>query len=105
MPTPTWKTVEEAERDLGEQVRTRRLRADRTAQDVATEAGVSTKTVLNLERGQGSTITSLVKVLRALGADDWLETLTPPEVVSPIAVVESARRADRPRRRAGRSRG
>lgn len=98
-----WSTVEELEERVGGQVRSRRLAAGRTVEDVAWEAGVASKTVQNLERGRGSSLATLIKVLRALGAEDWLETLTPDEPVSPLAVLEAARgEASRQR---GRRRG
>jgi transcriptional regulator with XRE-family HTH domain len=102
--TNMWSTVDELEARIGAQVRRRRLRANRTVEAIATEAGVAPRTVQNLERGRGSSIATLVKVLRALDAEDWLDTLTPDEPVSPIAVLEAAR--PRPeRQRASRSDG
>lgn len=100
-----WSTVEELEGRLGEQVRARRLRANRTIDDVASEAGVAPRTVQNLERGRGSSVATLAKVLRALGTEGWLDTLTPPETVSPIAMLESSRGQKPDRRRATRSDG
>lgn len=100
-----WSTVEELESRVGEQVRARRLRANRTVENVAAEAGVAPRTVQNLERGRGSTVATLVKVLRAVNAEDWLDTLAPPEPVSPIAVLEATRVQQPGRQRASRSRG
>jgi hypothetical protein len=51
-----------------------------------------------------SALATLVKVLRALDAEDWLETLASDEPVSPIAVLE-ATRASTGRKRARRSGG
>lgn len=99
-----WETVEELEGRLGAQVRARRLRSNRTVEGVATEAGVAAKTLQNLERGRGSSVSTLIKVLRALDAESWIETLTPTEPVSPIAVLEASRRSTG-RRRATRSDG
>lgn len=99
-----WSTVEELEVRVGQQIRDRRLRANRTIDDVASEAGVAPKTLQNLERGRGSSLATLAKVLRALGAEDWLDTLTPAEPVSPIAVLEAAR-GSQPRRRASQAGG
>jgi len=99
-----WLTVEELEGRVGAQVRARRLRANRTVEDVAAEAGVAAKTVQNLEHGRGSTVSTLIKVLRALDAESWLETLAPEEPVSPIAVLEASRRRTE-RQRARRSDG
>ena len=86
------------------QVRARRLRADRTVEDLAAHAEVAAKTVQNLERGRWSTLATLVRVLRAPDAEDWLHTLTSDEPVSPIAVL-AVTHAQRPaRQRAGRQR-
>lgn len=100
-----WLTVEELEASVGEQVRARRLRANRTMEDVASHAEVAAKTVQNLERGRGSTVATLVKVLRALDAEDWLQTLDPDEPVSPIAVLEATHSQRPGRQRARRSDG
>lgn len=100
-----WATVGELETQVGAQVRARRLRAERTADEVAGDAGVATKTLLNLERGKGSTLATLVKVLRVLDAEDWLTSLTPPTLVSPVAILEAARSQQPPRRRVRRSNG
>lgn len=100
-----WATVEELELQVGAQVRALRLRTNRTADEVAADAGVATKTLLNLERGQGSTLTTLVKVLRALDAEDWLASLAPPAPISPVAVLEASRVNPTQRRRVRRSHG
>lgn len=97
-----WATAEELEQRVGEQVRERRLRANRTVAEVARRADVSPKTIQNLEHGRGSTLTTFIKVLRALDAEDWLESLTPPEPISPIAILEAERSKHR-RRRASRA--
>lgn len=93
-----WMTAREHEQRIGAQVRERRHRADLTINDVASRAEVSAKTVQNLEHGRGSSLSTLIKVLRALDAEDWLETLTPPEPISPIAVLDASRSTQRRQR-------
>lgn len=84
-----WATVEELEVLVGEQVRRRRLDRDLTLVQVAERAGISRGTVQNLEHGRGSTLATLVKVLRVLDAEEWLDTLDEPEeTVSPMAMLE-----------------
>lgn len=100
-----WSTVKELEQEVGAQVRSRRLRANRTADDVAAEAGVAAKTLQNLERGRGSSLSTLVKVLRTLDAESWLASLDPVEPISPIAVLEASRPTQPPRKRASRAGG
>lgn len=97
-----WSTVEELEQRLGDQVRRIRLGRDATVEQTAERAGVSARTVQNLERGRGSTLATLVKVLRALDAEEWLTTLAEPdETISPMALLEGGRA--RPRQRASGS--
>jgi transcriptional regulator with XRE-family HTH domain len=85
--------VDERERQLGQHVRARRLAARLTQVELADRANVSLGALKHLESGAGSTITTLVKVLRALGADDWLETLAlPPAPFDPLALLEQRRR-------------
>ncbi|MEM9200209.1 MAG: helix-turn-helix transcriptional regulator [Actinomycetota bacterium] len=97
-----WLTAEEQEARFGETVRRRRLRTGMTVAEVAERAEVSQKTVANLEHGRGSTLNTLIKVLRALDAESWLDSLTPDEPISPIALLEQQR--PEPRKRGRRSR-
>jgi transcriptional regulator with XRE-family HTH domain len=100
--TPLMSTADR-ERQVGEQVR--RLRLDRGLDqlELARRADLSPSTVQSLEAGRGSTLRTLVRVLRALGADDALGTLAPASAVSPLDVLRSS--ADEPRRRVYRPRG
>lgn len=99
-----WRTVEELEDEFGSQIRGVRLSRNATVEQVAERAGVSPKTVQNLEAGRGSSLTTLVKVLRALDKEAWLTTLDDPtQIVSPMALLEgnnprTRRRASGPRR-------
>lgn len=99
-----WATVEELEAEVGQQLRRERLRRDLTVEQVAEKADVSAKTVLNLEHGRGSTLTTVVKVLRALELEEWLTTIAPDEPISPIAIRDQ-QQASRRRRASGRGRG
>lgn len=83
------KTKEEWESTLGRQLRDLRLRQNVDQRLLAEQAGVALNAVKHLEAGKGSTITTLVKVLRALGRADWLGTLAPAVSVSPIQMLKS----------------
>lgn len=99
--------VDRLERTLGLAVRQLRVSQQLTREEVAARANVSLGALRNLETGSGSTISTLVRTVHALGADEWLTQLSPaPEPFSPLAVVEAARhqRARPPQRvRARRS--
>lgn len=97
-----WRNVDELERHVGEQVRTLRLRANITQDDLARQADVSTSTVRNLEAGRGASLATLAKVVRALGRDEWLDSLAPPVSISPLQMARGQRPATA-RKRASRS--
>jgi transcriptional regulator with XRE-family HTH domain len=67
---------------------------------LADRAGVALNAVKHLERGKGATLTSFIKVLRALGRVDWLKTLAPSVSISPLQMLKTRQ----PRQRASRRR-
>jgi transcriptional regulator with XRE-family HTH domain len=84
--------TEEREAELGRRVRALRIARRLTQSELSESANVSLGAVKNLERGTGSTTTTLIKVLRALAADDWISTLGPgPEPFNPLQVLDARR--------------
>jgi len=100
----THRTVGEWEVKLGDQIRRVRLAKDLDQAGVAELADVSIGAVSNLERGKGSSLRTLIAVLRALGRVDWLESLGPPVAVSPMQLLRAKQRSPQPRVRASRKR-
>jgi len=93
-------TTEEREAELGRHLRDLRLRQNIDQRQFAQRASVALNVVKRLEAGKGATVTSLVKVLRALGREEWLETLAPQVTVSPLQMLKNKKPA---RQRASRS--
>lgn len=101
---------EDLERTLGRQVRELRVAKRLTQVELAELANVSTGALKHLEAGAGATIRTLVRVLRALGEEAWVETLGPgaaaAAVFNPLDLLDARRRdqrrpaASRVRRRA-----
>ena len=92
------ETTEEIEVRLGEQVRALRLSLNLDQNTVAERAGVSVRTVKNLEGGHGSSVATLVRVVRALGRLDWIDALEPVVTISPLRQLAAERREASPRR-------
>lgn len=92
-------TTEEWEINIGEQIRTERINLQLDQARLATLADISIGALSNLERGKGSSLKTLIAVLRALGRTDWLESLTPPVTVSPLQMLRSMRNAPQGRNR------
>ena len=67
--------TDELEQRLGERLRALRIQRDLTQAELAEVANVSLGALKRLERGRGSTTTTLVSVLRALGQERWLDAL------------------------------
>jgi len=72
---------------LGAQLRALRLRQNIDQQQLAARAGVALNAVKNLESGKGGTTRSLLKVLRTLGREDWLDALAPQVSISPLQAL------------------
>jgi transcriptional regulator with XRE-family HTH domain len=81
-------TTEEWEATLGRQLRDLRLRQNIDQRQLAEQAGVALNVVKNLEAGKGATVKSLVKVLRALGRAEWIESLAPAVSISPLQMLK-----------------
>src|SRR5690606_4893349 len=91
---------DQLQQQLGEAVRRLRLERDIDQVTLAEMAGVSRRTVINLEQGRGATTATLVSIVDALGAADWIDALPPPATVSPMALLRLQQEQDRsqPRR-------
>ena len=85
---------------LGQRLRALRLRQNIDQQQLAGRAGVALNALKNLESGKGGTTRSLLKVLRALGREDWLDALSPQVSISPLLALTRKP----PRQRASRKR-
>ncbi|MCS5734178.1 helix-turn-helix domain-containing protein [Herbiconiux daphne] len=97
------ETTEEFEQRLGGRIRSLRLSRNLDQSTVASKAGVSLRTIKNLEAGRGSSVATLVRVVRALGRGDWFDALEPAVSVSPLRMLAQERRDASPQR-ASRSR-
>lgn len=86
------------EAEFGAQIRRARLLEDIDQRALADAANISPTTLMMLEKGRGSTLSTLFKVLRALGREEWLETLEPAPTVSPLALAREAEGVQEPQR-------
>jgi len=85
---PSSNTTEELEAQLGLQIRALRLRRNVDQQALAEQAGVALSALKNVESGKGSTLKTLLKVLRALDRLDWISNLAPTVSISPLQLLK-----------------
>ena len=91
-------TTEEWAAEVGTQLRQLRLRKEIDQKQLSEMAGVALNAVKNLESGNGATLSSLIKVLRALDRVEWLQSLAPNVSISPLQLLKTKH----PRQRASR---
>ena len=100
--TTVIQTPEEMEVELGENLRRLRINKNLEQKIVAERAGVSLRTLRNLEQGNGSSLHTLIQVLRVLGRESWLATIAPIATIDPLMMTREAlprQRASKPRRK------
>lgn len=100
-----FNTPEELQTTLGERLRRLRLNRNLDQRTTAEKAGISEKALRNLETGRGSTVETLLRVLKALEYLQGIEMLAPEISVNPLdllrqpKVQQRVRRSARPRKK------
>lgn len=87
---PASQTVDEMEVELGEKLKRLRLNKNLDQKTLAARAGVSVRALRNLEGGAGSTVKTLMSVVRALGRESWLQTVAPVPTINPLTLTSRA---------------
>ncbi len=100
MSQTSYSTPNELQHRLGE--RLKRLRLDRNLDQrtTAEKAGISERALRNLESGRGSTVETLLRVLKALDHLQGLEMLAPEISVNPLDLLRRSKAPQRARRAA-----
>jgi putative transcriptional regulator len=80
-------TSDQIETALCKRLETIRLSRNTTQEQLAEEAGVSPRTIGRLEKGQGVSLDTFIRVLMALRIQHNLEALLPDPAVRPIERV------------------
>jgi transcriptional regulator with XRE-family HTH domain len=86
---------------FGKQLQELRIAKNLDQITTAEKAGISEKALRNLETGRGSSVETLVRVLKALDSLDGLRLLAPKSTVSPLALLRHSGTARRRVRRSG----
>lgn len=86
-------------REVGEFIKTKRINKDLTQDQLAEQAAVSRSTLSLMERGEGTNIANLLKVLRILDALYVFEQF---RVVTSISPLQLAKEDEKRRKRASR---
>ena len=88
METIIIRSPDELVEALGGRLKTLRLSTGLTQRSLADKAGISPRALRDLEAGRGSTLHTLVRVLKALDADQAIDALVPQPGISPMALLD-----------------
>lgn len=91
-------TPEELEYSLGENIKTLRLQKNIPRETLCERAGVSVSALRNLEGGKGATLKTLIRVLKALNRESWLEQIAPSTSINPLHLTKEKAQRQRARR-------
>lgn len=97
----TGKTDREMLREIGQRLSGYRLQKNLTQEELAAATGLNQKTISHAEAGKDPRLSTIIRILRALGRIEALDAFLPKPGVSPLML---ARMAGRERRRARKSR-
>ena len=93
------RTTEELEVAFGSSIQRLRHTRGLSQRELADRANVSLSALKNLEHGRGSSLTTVVQIVRALERREWLDALAPVEpTFSPMEALRRASAAEQPRR-------
>jgi transcriptional regulator with XRE-family HTH domain len=81
-------TDEAVLRELGQRLQRRRIDSGLSQAVLADSAGVAKRTLERLESGHTVDLTTLIRLLRALGLMDLLESFVPESPPSPMALLK-----------------
>jgi transcriptional regulator with XRE-family HTH domain len=93
-----FKTPEELQTLLGGRIRGIRLNRNLDQRTTAEKAGISEKALRNLETGRGSTVETLMRVLKALEYLQGIDMLAPEINVNPLDLLRQSKAPQRVRR-------
>lgn len=87
-----YQTPEQLLAALGERIQRLRLQRELTQKTLADKAGISERALRVLEAGQGSSLSTFVRVMKAMGLADLLDAIAPEPTVSPMALLRAQRK-------------
>ena len=93
-----FNTAKELQLIFGERLRRLRLNRNLDQRTTAEKSGISERALRNLESGRGSTLETMLRVLKALDYLQGIEMLAPEVNVNPLDLLRQTKSPQRARR-------
>jgi transcriptional regulator with XRE-family HTH domain len=103
-PSPNLLTETQLEALIGQRLKEQRLRRNLNQTELAERAGLARRTITSIENGNGCTLGTLIRIVRALDLEHLLHDLIAPLPPSPLAIREAQRLAEPTRKHASKPR-
>lgn len=97
MRTLSYSAPNELQELLGERLKRLRLSRNLDQRTTAEKAGISEKALRNLEGGRGSTLETLLRVLKAMDYLQGIDLIAPETGVNPLDLLRQAKQPQRAR--------
>ena len=78
----------EIQKEIGQRLRRERLNQNITQEQLAQLANISRRTLVAAEKGEGTTLETLIRILRSLNKLNHLNQFIPPPPISPIQMAK-----------------
>jgi transcriptional regulator with XRE-family HTH domain len=89
----------ELETILGENIKALRLQKNIDRKTLCAHAGISENALRHLEGGNGTTLKTFIRVLKALDRESWLTSLAPEVSINPLHMIKEKRTRQRASRK------
>ena len=83
-----YSSSDEIQKELGNRAKAIRIDMELTQGELAKQAGVSPKTVSNLETGKDVSFRTVIEIIRALGCLQNMDILLPEQIIRPSQLAE-----------------
>jgi transcriptional regulator with XRE-family HTH domain len=84
---------------LGKNIKTLRLQKNIDRKTLCGQAGISENALRHLEGGQGTTLKTLIRVVKALDKESWLIGIAPQVSINPLHMVREKHQRQRASRK------
>ena len=88
MRIDNYTTPETALKELGQRVEWRRREMGLTQQEMAEQCGIGKRTLERIEAGQDTQLSTLIRIMQAMGLGERLDGLFPKAERSPMMALE-----------------
>jgi len=90
-----YSSSDEIQKELGNRAKATRIDMELSQAELANQAGVSPKTVSNLETGKDVSFRTVIEIMRALGCLQNMDSLLPEQIIRPSQLAEMGKKRER----------